>query len=120
MAAKDKSAQATIEALGRGDAPTLETLVQMTMNTLERSGLDEETYMLVRIAALVAMDAAPMSYLMNIGAADEIGVPMERIQGTLVAIAPVVGTARTVSAAGKIVRALGLAEAIAEDADLDD
>jgi len=33
----------------------------------------------------------------------------------LVAIAPVVGSARTVSAASKLVRALGLAQAIASD-----
>jgi 4-carboxymuconolactone decarboxylase len=107
----------SLEALGRGDAPTLETIVQMTVDSLERSGLDEETYALVRIAALIAMDAAPVSYLVNIGAADNMGVPLEKIQGTLVAVAPVVGTARTVSAASKIVRALALAEEIVEDAD---
>jgi len=102
-------------AIAQGEAPVLETLAQMTVHTLERSNLDEETYLLVRIAALVAMDAAPMSYLMNIGAADAIGVPLERVQGTLVAIAPIVGTARIVSAAGKIVRSFGLADAILDE-----
>jgi 4-carboxymuconolactone decarboxylase len=68
--------------------------------------------MLARLAALVALDAAPASYLMNLGAAQDLGVPLERIQGLLVAIAPVVGTARVVSAASKILRAVGLAEAI--------
>jgi hypothetical protein len=109
------SAEDNLGAIAQGDAPVLETLAQMTVHTLERSGLDEETYLLVRIAALVAMDAAPMSYLMNIGAADSIGVPLERVQGTLVAIAPIVGTARTVSAAGKIVRSFGIADAILAD-----
>ena len=102
-------------ALAEGDAPVLETLAQMTVNTLERSGLDPETYMLVRIAALAAMDGAPVSYLLNIGTADELGIPPERIQGTLVAIAPVIGSARTVAAAGNIVRAFGLAAAIVDD-----
>jgi 4-carboxymuconolactone decarboxylase len=102
-------------AIAQGDAPVLETLAQMTVNTLERSGLDQETYLLTRIAALVAMDAAPMSYLVNIGAADAAGVPLERVQGTLVAIAPIVGTARIVSAAGKIVRSFGLADTILPD-----
>lgn len=94
-------------ALAEADAPVFEELVQMTLNTLERSGLDPEEYILARIAALVALDAAPASYLLNIGAADMAGVPLERVQGTLVAIAPVVGSARVVSAAGKIIEAFG-------------
>jgi hypothetical protein len=114
MAAKDRTAEESMSALAQGEAPVLETLAQMTLNTLERSGLDAETYMLVRIAALVAMDAAPISYLMNLGTASEIGVPLERVQGTLVAIAPVVGSARVVSAAGKILRGIGLADLVAE------
>ncbi|WP_113700466.1 carboxymuconolactone decarboxylase family protein [Nonomuraea lactucae] len=97
-----------VAALAEADAPVFESLVQMTLNTFERSGLDPETYLLARIAALVAMDAAPVSYLLNIGTAEEIGVPLEKIQGTLVAIAPVVGSARVVSAARNIGLAFGL------------
>ncbi|MEV6618696.1 carboxymuconolactone decarboxylase family protein [Streptomyces sp. NPDC051051] len=97
-----------VSALAEADAPVFETLVQMTLDTFERSGLDPETYLLTRIAALVSMDASPASYLLNIGAADELGVPLERIQGTLVAIAPVVGSARVVSAARSIGEAFGL------------
>ncbi|GGV06630.1 hypothetical protein GCM10010275_53370 [Streptomyces litmocidini] len=90
------------------ETPLLDTLVQMTLNAFERSGLDPETYLLTRIAALVAMGASPASYLLNVGAADDIGVPPEKIRGTLVAIAPVVGTARVVTAAGGIDEAFGL------------
>ncbi|WP_329052314.1 hypothetical protein OG873_23155 [Streptomyces violaceus] len=43
-------------APGEADAPVLATLDQVTMNAFERSGLDPETYLLTRIAALVAMD----------------------------------------------------------------
>ena len=81
-------------ALGRiaqGDAPVLETLLQMNLDAAERSGLDGETYMLVRLAALVAMDAAPVSYLITLGAAEEAGLTVEKVQAVLVAIAPVVG-----------------------------
>jgi alkylhydroperoxidase/carboxymuconolactone decarboxylase family protein YurZ len=108
------SAEEQIGALAEGDAPVLETLAQMTVNTLERSGLDVETYMVARIAALIALDAAPASYLLNLGAASELGVPIETVRNTMVAIAPVVGSARIVSAASKLVRTLGLAEAIAD------
>jgi alkylhydroperoxidase/carboxymuconolactone decarboxylase family protein YurZ len=111
------SAQKNLGALAQGDAPVLETLAQMTVNTMERSGLDAQTYALVRIAALIAMDAAPVSYLVNLGAADDLGVPLEKIQGTLVAVAPVVGTARVVSAAGKMLRGIGIAAALSDDED---
>ncbi|MFC8272646.1 carboxymuconolactone decarboxylase family protein [Streptomyces sp. NPDC057271] len=97
-----------VSAPGAADAPVRDTLVQMTLNAFERSGLDSETYLLTRIAALVAMGASPASYLLNLGAADEIGVPLERIQGALVAVAPVVGSARVVTAARGIGEAFGL------------
>jgi len=101
-------AERNIGSLAEADAPVFETLVQMQVDTFERSGLDTETYLLARIAALVATDAAPSSYLLNVGAAAESGVPWEKVQGTLVAIAPVVGSARIVSAAGKIAEVFGL------------
>ncbi|MFE1954668.1 carboxymuconolactone decarboxylase family protein [Streptomyces sp. NPDC059524] len=90
------------------DRPVLDTLMRMTDGAYEQSGLDPETYLLTRIAALVAMGAAPASYLLNLGAAEDIGVPPARIQGTLVAIAPVVGSARVVTAAHGIGDAFGL------------
>jgi len=105
-----ESAERNLNSLAEGDALVLETLAEMTLDTMKRSGLPEETYLLVRIAALVAMDAAPVSYLMNVGTALEAGIPMETLQGTLIAIAPVVGSARIMSAASKMVRALAMAE----------
>lgn len=96
------------------ETPVLDLLMGMTADSIEASKLDPETLMLVRIAALVAMDAPPASYLMNIGAAGEIGIGEEQVQGVLAAVAPIVGTARVASAAGKMVRALGLALGLAE------
>jgi 4-carboxymuconolactone decarboxylase len=107
----------TLQGLGEGDLSVLNTLVRMTEGSLEESGLDPETFMLVRIAALTTLDAAPASWLVNLKVSGEAGVAPESIVGTLVAIAPVIGTARVVSAAGHIVRALGLAAAIAENTD---
>jgi hypothetical protein len=37
------------------ETPVLDTLVQMSANTLERSRLDPETFMLLRIAALASV-----------------------------------------------------------------
>ncbi|HLN77967.1 MAG TPA: carboxymuconolactone decarboxylase family protein [Nocardioidaceae bacterium] len=97
--------ESTLTSIAQGDAPVLETLVAMNLDSLENSGLDAKTYFLVRLAALVAMDAAPVSYMMNLGLAADAGVTVEEAQSTLIAIAPVVGSARVASAAGKILRA---------------
>ena len=103
--------------LAQGDPKVLETLTQMTLGTLERSGLDEQTYMLVRIAALVASDAAPVSYLLNLGKAKDIGVDLDKVVGTIVAVAPVVGSARVTSAASKMIRAGVLGAELADAVD---
>jgi len=97
------------------ETPVIDLLEKMTADSIEASGLDAETLMLVRLAALVAVDAAPASYLMNLAAAGEIGIDEDAAQDVLLAVAPIVGTARVVSAAGKMVRALGLAIAIADE-----
>ena len=104
-------------ALGRiaqGDAPVLETLLAMNLDAAERSGLDTETYLLVRLAALVAMGAAPASYLITLGTGADAGLTVEKAQAVLVAIAPVVGSARITAAAGVIVRGVLGAAALDE------
>jgi 4-carboxymuconolactone decarboxylase len=97
-----------------GDTPVLDLVTEMTTASIERSDLDPKTLMLVRLAALVAVDAPPVSYLMNLGVGGEVGVEAEDIQQVLIGIAPVVGTPRVASAAGNIVRALGLAIAVSD------
>ena len=96
------------------ETPVFDTLADMTAASLARNSLAPRELMLVRLAALIAVDAAPASYLMNAGAAEESGVTADDIQGVMIGIAPVVGAPRVVSAGGKILRALGLAIAVAE------
>jgi alkylhydroperoxidase/carboxymuconolactone decarboxylase family protein YurZ len=96
------------------ETPVLDLLASMTADSIEASSLDPEKLMLVRIAALVAMDAPPVSYLYNLGAADELDIDVDEVRGVLAAIAPIVGTARIASATSKIVRALGIAIDLAE------
>ena len=85
------------------DTPVLDLLASMTADSLEASSLDPQSLMLVRIAALAAVDAPPASYLLNLEAAGEVGLDAEQVRGVLAAIAPIVGTARVASATGKIV-----------------
>jgi alkylhydroperoxidase/carboxymuconolactone decarboxylase family protein YurZ len=96
------------------EAPVLGLLARMTADSIATSSLDTETLMLVRIAALAAVDAPPVSYLLNLDAASEVGIDPERVRGVLAAIAPIVGTARVASATGKIVEALAVEIEIAE------
>jgi 4-carboxymuconolactone decarboxylase len=112
----DMTDQATDQG---GDQPVLDLLMDMTGASLERSSLDPRTLMLVRIAALVAVDAPPLSYLSNLGIASDLGVTSEQVEGVLTAVAPIVGTARVVAAGSKIARALGIAIAVAEQAEAD-
>ena len=97
-----------------GDAPVLDLLATMTAASLEATSLDPETLMLVRIAALVAVDAPEFSYLANLGVAEELDIDPDSVRGVLTAVAPIVGTPRVVSATGKIVRALAVAIEVAE------
>ena len=81
---------------------------------IEASSLDAQSLMLVRLAALVAVDAPPVSYMLNLEMAGDVSVDAEQIEGMLAAIAPIVGSARVASAGGKMVRALGLELSLAE------
>ena len=97
------------------ETPVLDLLASMTADSLAASSLDPGSLMLVRLAALVAVDAPPSSYLLNLEAAGEVGLDAESVRGVLAAVAPIVGTARVASATGKIVKALSVAIEIAEE-----
>ncbi|MBS1869152.1 MAG: carboxymuconolactone decarboxylase family protein [Actinobacteria bacterium] len=97
------------------NTPVLDSLLQMNEGSLERSGLDPERFMLVRIAALAATGAPPASYLLNLEMASELGLTLEQVQGVLIGIAPVIGSARVAAAGSAIFQSLGLATAIAEE-----
>ena len=96
------------------ETPVLDTLADITTVSVEHNFLPPRELMLARMAALIAVDAPPASYLANAEAAAGSGVTADDIQAVMIAVAPIVGTARVVSAGGKILRALGLAIAVAD------
>jgi Carboxymuconolactone decarboxylase family len=102
-----------------GDNPVLDTLADITAASVEHNSLSPREYMLARLSALIAVDAPPISWIANAPAVTEAGVTIEDLQGVMIAVAPVVGTTRVMSAGGHILRALGMAIAVsdAEDAD---
>ena len=98
------------------DTPVLDTIADMTAASIARCGLDDDQLILVRLAVLAAVDARPVSYLAHIGPSIEAGVTIEQVQDVLVAVAPIIGTARVMAAAEHIAEALGFAIAVAEAA----
>ena len=90
------------------ETPVLDTLAAMTAESVARCGLDANSLLAARIAALAAVDAPAASYLMHVGPAMDAGVTVEQVQDILIAVAPIVGTPRTLSAALKITKALGI------------
>jgi alkylhydroperoxidase/carboxymuconolactone decarboxylase family protein YurZ len=102
--------------------PVADTLAMMTAASVENSTLSGRELMLARIAALVAVDAPPASYVMNAGAAMDVGVTLEDVQGVLVAVAPIVGTTRVLSASANLATGIGFVIGLMEaelDAELD-
>ncbi len=78
------------------------------------AGIDLKSHALLRIAALIAVDAAPPSYMSVVEAGLEAGASYDEMVGVLVAVIPIVGVARVVSAAPNLALALGydVAEAL--------
>lgn len=99
------------------EAPVAETLAAMTAASLEASNLSARELMIARIAALAAVEAPAASYALNVGAAAEVGVTLADAQGTLVAVAPLIGTPRVVAACMGLAEGLGFViEAAVESA----
>jgi alkylhydroperoxidase/carboxymuconolactone decarboxylase family protein YurZ len=94
--------------------PVLDTLADINLASIEHTNLAPRELMLARIAALVAVDAPPASYLANLGSASDVGLTEEDVADILIAVAPLVGTAKVVAASGNMMRALGFAIAVAE------
>ena len=90
------------------ETPVLDTITAMTAESMARCRLDANSLLAARLAALAAVDAPAASYLMHVGPAMEAGVTTEQIQNILIAVAPIIGTPRTASAALKITGALGV------------
>lgn len=95
--------------------PVLDLITKMTGASLDATKLDPALLLQLRFAALVAQDASPASYLFHLTLGADEGLTMEDARQVLIALAPLVGTARVVSASTKVARALGLAIALADD-----
>jgi alkylhydroperoxidase/carboxymuconolactone decarboxylase family protein YurZ len=95
-------------ALALGDPDLLAAGLEMRTELREKSRLDERSYALVKLAAIMALDAPPASYLWQVANALEAGATPEDLLGVLIAIAPQIGGPRLIAAAPELMVALGL------------
>lgn len=106
-----RSADDTTRSKGTrmSDNPLLDTLADMTAASVDRALLSEEDLLLVRLAALVAVDAPVASYLVTLTAGLGTELTLEDARSVLIAVAPIVGGPKVVTATGRIAEALGFA-----------
>ena len=97
----------TLRRLALNDETYVAAVLGMGRDTVEDSQLDEKTHALARLSAALAIDAAPISYQSSVELALAAGATVDEIVGCLIAVAPVVGLARVVSAAPELALALG-------------
>jgi 4-carboxymuconolactone decarboxylase len=104
----DDAARTVLAGLALGDPELLGESLEMRADLQRKSGLDPRSFALVKVAALIALDAPPASYLWQVGNALEAGVTPEDLIGVLFAIAPQIGGPKIVAAAPELMLALGL------------
>ncbi len=104
----DQATGEALLALALGDTAALGEASDLREQLRVDSHLDPKTFALVKIAALVALDAAPASYLWQVRGALLAGASAKEILGVLTAVAPQTGMPRVVAAAPEIMVALGM------------
>src|ERR1700733_1288870 len=112
----DDATADALAALALGQTAILEQAEDLREQLRQGSGLDPRSFSLVKIAALVAIDAPPASFMWQVGEALDAGARPREILGVLTAIAPQVGIPRVVAAAPEIMLALDLELPDDEDA----
>ena len=101
------SFERTLRKLAIGDDEFIDSVLAEKAANLASSQLDQKTHALVRLASMIAVDAAAASYMSSIESARRVGATDEEIVGCLVAVMPTLGPVHVVSAAPKLALALG-------------
>jgi 4-carboxymuconolactone decarboxylase len=89
------------------DEGCIQSMLGIHLSDNDAAGLDPKTQALVRLGGLVAMGAAPVSYHWAAEAALNAGATTEEVVGTLIAVAPISGLARVISATPEVALAIG-------------
>ncbi len=97
----------TLRRLALHDDDVVRAVLAVATGTPNAPCLDPRTHALVRLAALIALDAPVVAYQACTATALAAGATTEDIVDTLIAVAPITGEARLVAAASAITLAIG-------------
>ncbi|HSK91246.1 MAG TPA: carboxymuconolactone decarboxylase family protein [Euzebyales bacterium] len=97
----------TLRNLALHDERVITSILAMDLGTWDMSCIDARTHALVRLGALIALDAPVVSYQSCIAMALAAGATADDIVDTLIAVAPIAGEVRLVAAAPGIALAIG-------------
>ena len=100
-------AEETFRRLAIGDQALLARIADPSAAMEGDRALDDLTAALLRIGALVALDAPESSYRSAVDAAERAGARLDDLLAVLLAVAGSVGSARIVSAAPRLAMAAG-------------
>ena len=89
------------------DDSVVASVLAMGVDTWDPSPIDAKTSALVRLGALIALDAPVVSYQSCITMALAAGATADDIVDTLMAVAPIAGGVRVVAAAPALALAIG-------------
>jgi alkylhydroperoxidase/carboxymuconolactone decarboxylase family protein YurZ len=106
--------QLTLRRLTMGDERYIDALLQTDRANATLAGIDDRAHALIRIGALIALNAAPAAFMDSVAKALLAGASHEEIVGTLITLLPTLGVGRVVTAAPNVGLALGydVAEAL--------
>jgi alkylhydroperoxidase/carboxymuconolactone decarboxylase family protein YurZ len=99
--------QVTLRKLAVRDDRYIAGLLQTDPANSTLAGIDDRAHALIRIGALIALNASPAAYMDSVNAAVRAGASHEEIVGTLITVLPIVGMARVVTAAPNLGLAMG-------------
>src|SRR3954453_24119927 len=86
--------QERLRSLALNDDAFVQSVLGMGQDNAKASRLNPKTHALVRLAALLAVDAAPSSYHAGAQCAPAAGASIGEIVGILIPLGPAVGLAR--------------------------
>jgi alkylhydroperoxidase/carboxymuconolactone decarboxylase family protein YurZ len=106
----------TLCKIAIADDRYVEEVLSNDRANLTASTLDAKAHALVRLGALIAIDAEAPAYMWTLEAARRAGASDDELVGCLLAALPTIGVARIVSAAPKLGLAMGFDVASALEA----
>lgn len=98
--------------VSEGRSPLVHTLRTINETSMGNADLLPREVLLIRIACLIASDASSSSFLYNLAGPSAPALTAAEVEAVLVAAAPIVGTARVVTAAERIAEATGMAVSV--------